>query len=304
MSQRPPSLRRLAVEATQRWLRHGAPTLSAAMAFYVVISLAPLLLIAMGVAGSILGAGDVRGQLVSDIAALTDPDTARVVDELLQGVWMSDSGILASVLAGTAFLFTSTMAFEHLRDSLNRVWETPPKPGLPVFDLLRGRLLSFALVLSAGVLLLVTVGVRVAISAYGTRMVGPSFVGQTFLRGGEALVFFGALTTMFALVFRILPEEDPPWRDALFGGLLTTALFFVGNLAIGAYLAGFSIPSAYGAVGSLVALLFWVYYSSMVFLWGAELTCVYSRYRAAGEPDTTGPVPSAGDGASAPAPRD
>ena len=294
MTSRPASLRHLAGQATQRWLRHGAPTLSAAMAFYAVISLAPLLLIAMGIAGSILGGRDMRAQMVSDIAALTDPDTARIVDELLQGVWVSQSSTLVSVLAWAAFVFTSTMAFEHLRDSLNRVWETPPKPGLPLFDLVRGRLLSFALVLVAGVLLLVTVGFRVAVSAFGTRVVGSSLIDHAVLRGGETLVVFAALTTMFALVFRILPEEDPPWRDALFGGLLTTALFFVGNLAIGAYLAGFGVASAYGAVGSLVVLLFWVYYSSMVFLWGAELTCVYSRHGVSADSDTTssdtGPV--------------
>ncbi len=294
---RTPSILRLAGEASVRWFRHGAPTLSAAMAFYAVISLAPLLLIAMGIAGPILGQAEVRMQLVADIARITDPETAAVVEELLRGAWLRDSGLFASILAAAAFLFTSTMAFEHLRDSLNRVWESPPKPGLPFLDLARGRLLSFALVLATGVVLLAALVVRTYVFAYGATLMGPSVLGVAVFHAGEVLTFLVGLSVMFALMFRILPDPDPPWLGVLPGAVLTAVLFLAGEFAIGAYLGSLGVASAYGAVGSLVVLLFWIYYSCMVFLWGAELTCVYSRDRAAaGSADAAAESPHAGSG--------
>jgi membrane protein len=263
------------------------------MAFYAVISLAPLLLIAMGIAGPILGAAEVRTQLVADIARLTDVETAAVVDELLRGAWLRHSDLLASTLAAGAFLFTSTMAFEHLRDSLNRVWDSPPKPGLPLLDLARGRLLSFALVLATGVVLLAALAIRTYVFAYGATLVGPSLLGVVVVHAGEALTFLVGFSVMFALVFRILPDPDPPWRHALPGAFLTAVLFLAGEFAIGAYLGNLGVASAYGAVGSLVVLLFWIYYSSMVMLWGAEFTCVYSRHEEEdGSP--VAPPPEAG----------
>ncbi|MEJ2205175.1 MAG: YihY/virulence factor BrkB family protein [Gemmatimonadota bacterium] len=279
MTPRATSMISLAVEATVRWFRHGAPALSAAMAFYMVISLAPLLLIAMGIAAPILGAAEVRTQLVADIARLTDPETAAVVDELLRGVWLGHSGLLASILAGAAFLLTSTMAFEHLRDVLNRVWESPTKPGLPLFDLVRGRLLSFALVLATGVVLLIALAVRTYVFAYGAFLAGPTGPGIAIFHALEALAFLVGFSAVFAVLFRVLPDPDPAWRDVLPGALLTAILFLAGEFAIGAYLSRFAIASAYGAVGSLVVLLYWIYYSSMVILWGAEFTCVSSSHR-------------------------
>ena len=268
------------VEATLRWFRHGAPTMSAAMAFYTLTSLAPLLLIAMSIAGSILGPEEVRAQLSANIAAWLDPSTAGAVEGLLQGEWLPESGVVVSVLAGGAFLFTSTLGFEHLRDSLNRVWEAPPSPGLPLLALVRGRAVSFAFVLLLGFVLLATLVLRTVIGAVGS-VVAPSSVLETLLiRGGDILTFLLGLSGMFALMFRFLPDAETPWRDALAGGTLTAGLFLAGEYAIGAYLTGMGIESAYGAVGSVVLLLFWIYYSSMVLFWGAEFTCVYAQRRS------------------------
>ncbi len=270
----------MAREATLRWFRHGAPTLSAAMAFYAVTSLAPLLLIAMSIAGPILGRDEVQAQLFSAIAAISDRSAAEAVSGLLEGVWLQKSGVLASALAGAAFLFTSTLAFEHLRDSLNQVWESPRDRGITLLELIRGRALSFAFVLAVGFVLLATLVVRTVIGAVGPAVAGPSLAEALIFRAGDILAFMVGLSGLFALIFRFLPDAETPWRDVLVGALFTSALFLAGEIAIGAYLTGMGIESAYGAVGSLVLLLLWIYYSSMVVLWGAEFTCVYALRRA------------------------
>ena len=279
--------RGIIMESSVRWFRHGAPTLSAAMAFYALTSMAPLLVIAISIAGMFLGPESVRGEVVAGIEVILGPSVASLVDQMTRGTWTEEPGLLAGGISLGVFLFSSTVAMEHLRDSLNRVWEIPAREGQLLFFLLRGRLFSFALVLAVGVVLLSSLILRLGVSTLD-HVIG-SWIPFDFLlfRVSAVSTSLVGLTMMFALMFRFLPDTRTPWRTVWVGAAATGCLFLAGEMLIGLYLDKLGVASFYGAMGSVVVLLFWIYYSSMVLLWGAEFTCVYGQRRAARAAKTT-----------------
>jgi len=283
----------IVVESTSRWMRHGAPTLSAAMAFYALTSIAPLLVIAVSVAGVILGREAVRAELVAEVERAVGPGVAELVDQLTRVEWLGQPGLLTGGLSLAVFLFASTVAMEHLRDSLNRVWEVPAEKGRLLLSLFRGRILSFALVLLVGLVLLASLLLRLVVSTLD-QVVGRWLPFDFVLfRVGELGSSILGLTIMFALMFRFLPDIRTPWRHVWVGAAVTGLLFLGGEMLIGAYLGYVGVASPYGAVGSIVVLLFWIYYSSMVLLWGAELTATYSQLSSgAAVTPGEGPPPS------------
>lgn len=254
------------------------PRLAAALAYYTVFSLAPLLLLLLAITGLILHNNeDVRKQLVTTIGGLVGPKGAPVIDAILENANKPGTSLIASIIGGITLLLGASGVFGQLKDALNTIWEVKPKEGLGIMGLLRERFLSFGMVLGTGFLLLVSLVVSAALSAVG-KFLGDNLPGGAFLWNiinyVVTLLFIAA---MFMLMFKFLPDAKIGWKDVWIGGLITATLFIVGQIGLGIYLGSGSVGSAYGGAGSLVILLVWIYYSGLIFFVGAEFTQAYAR---------------------------
>lgn len=272
----------------RRWDRHSAPSLSAAMAFYAMISLAPVIALSVAIAGGVLGRETVRGEVARRVTALLDPRAAEVVLDLLRGGWFSGSSALGGTAAVLVLVYGSTAGFAHLRGALNRIFAVPSQGERLVLGMLKTRLVSFALVLGVGAALVVLISLQTfAESVLGALLRVPA-VDVLLLRFGQPALSLAVLTVLFTLLLEVLPAQSVPWRAAWIGGGATALLFLAGQLVIGFYLGRVSLTSAFGAAGSLMVLMLWVYYSCMIFLLGAALTAELS-----GAPAVAGPPPDA-----------
>lgn len=292
-------------EIAANWNRHGASAQSAALAFYTIFSLAPILVVVIAVAGAVFGEEAVRGQIFAEFQGLMGSDAALLIQEVLKSAARPASGRIATVLGIGTLLFGATAVFVQLQDALNRVWEVAPKPGAVFTTLLRKRLLSFAILLGVGFLLMASLVLSAALAALNARLEALLPVNLGLLQAFNFLLSFLIITLLFALIYRLLPDVRLDGRDVLLAAVTTSLLFVLGKTAIGFYLGKTSVASAYGAAGSLVVVLLWVYYSSLIFFLGAELTWVYSRHHRAGHaPPEEGAmrVPAEMAGASAPKP--
>jgi len=257
--------------------RDDVSQLAAAHAFYTVFSLAPMLVLAVSVAGLVFGRDAAREQLVAYIAQVLNRDMADFVREV---VIQTRQGLpLATAVGLVSVLFAGSVAIMHLRSALNRIWAADQDDEQPVLSFLKQRLLSMAGVFVIGFLLLLAIAantfVALAASWIGEALLVPSWL----IRAGESLILPVAATVLFALVYRIVPDVTIDWRDLWTGSLLTALLFTIGLHLIGFYLSSGTVASAFGAAGSFFAFLLWVYYSTMVFFFGAEITKVLSRSR-------------------------
>ena len=205
------------------------------------------------------------------------PRQAGAVQEILKTVSAQESGWVARIVAFATLLVSATAAFAQLQTSLNLVWEVAPKPGPLIPALLRKRLLSFALVIAIGFLLVVSLAVSAALQGLREYIQARLAVPHDLLEAGHMLTSFSVFAILFAMIFRILPDADIPWRDVWLGSLVTSLLLSIGKFLIGLYLGRTALSSPFGAAGSLVVLLLWVYYASLILLFGAEFTRVYSR---------------------------
>lgn len=253
-----------------------AARLGAALAYYTIFSIAPLLVITLAIAGLAFGAEAAGGQLFGAFAGLVGPEGAEAIETMVANAWRPEAGIVSIVLGAAALLFGATGVFYQLKDALNTIWEVRPKKGKGLLRFVKARILSFGMVLALG-FLLVSLVVTAAVSAVG------EFV-RASLPGGEgvflALNFLvGTLivAVCFAALFKWLPDARIAWRDVGLGALVTAVLFNVGQLAIGLYLGRSSAASVYGAAGSLVLVLLWIFYSAQLFFLGAEFTQVYAN---------------------------
>jgi membrane protein len=278
------------------WWNDNVPRLGASLAYYTLFALAPILVVAISVAGLVFGADAVRGEVVGQIQGLVGRQGAEAVQAMIQGAARPSASRLATVLGlGTAFL-GATGAFIELQTALNAIWRVQPRPGVSVFAFLKQRLISFGLVVGVGFVLLVSLVVNAALSGFN-RYLGRVFPTLTaFWEASNVLVSLGVVTLLFAMVYLVLPDVRLRLRDVWVGALVTAGFFTVGKQVIGLYLGTTTLASSYGAAGSVVVLLAWVYYSSQVVLLGAEFTRFYvERFR--GEPPplkhaTKGPPPS------------
>ncbi len=259
------------------WQEDKADRLAASLAFYTVLSLAPLVIIAVAVAGLAVGEEAARGQLSGQIAALVGPDAAAAIEGILANAQKPSSGVIGTVVGAAVLLVGASGVFGELQDSLNTIWEVTPKPGRGVWGVVRDRFFSFTMVLGVGFLLLVSLIVSTALAAAGKVLSGA-------LPGGEALwgvvnvaVSFAAVTTLFALIYKVVPDVKVRWGDVWVGALVTALLFTLGKFAIGLYLGKSTVASAYGAAASVVVITVWVYYSAQILFVGAEFTQVYAR---------------------------
>ena len=254
------------------------PSMGAALAYYTVFSIAPLLLIVISVAGLVFGQEAARGEIVSQLQQLMGDQAARSVEQLIESVNQPSAGVIATVIGAGALLVGATTVFAELQNSLDRIWRAPAaqrKSGL--WSLLRTRLLSFGLILGVGFLLIASLVLSAALAALG-KWWAPLFGGwDVLLQACNFLLGFALVTVVFAMIYKFMPRVPIEWRDVWIGAAVTSLLFSIGKFLIGLYIGRSSVTSGYGAAGSLVVLLLWVYYSAQIFLMGAEFTGVYAR---------------------------
>jgi membrane protein len=263
--------------AFDRWLAHGTPQTAAGLAYYTVFSLAPLLLIAIGIAGIILGQDQARTRIVDQAMALVGPAGRGAVEAILgDAAEAPQAGVVGTIVGSATLLVGAVGVLAQLKTALNTVWDVQAPP-FSWSGLARQYLSNMALVIATGFLLLVslvvTAAIGIATATLRSWLAGPEVL-WIVLDAGAGFVM---TTAIFALIFRTLPDTDVHWRDVRVGALVTAALFTAGRLALGWYLAREGGDSAYAAAGSLLALLAWVYYSSQLVLFGAEFTHAYAH---------------------------
>jgi membrane protein len=270
----------LARAAFAEWRSDNAPRLGAALAYYSALSLAPLLLVILGIAGMALGEDAARGRIIGEIRNLVGEDGGQAIQDILANARRPESGVIATLIGVTTLLVGASGVFGELQSALNTVWDVEEVRSQGWLRIIKDRFLSLTMVLGTGFLLLVSLVVTAAVSAAGEllRNFGPAFEALTQL--AVFVVSLGVITVLFALIFKYLPEVTIAWRDVWIGAFTTAVLFVLGKSAIGLYLGHASIGSAYGAAGSFVVLLVWVYYSAQILLFGAELTQVYAKQRS------------------------
>lgn len=263
------------------WWDDDALRLGASLAYYTLFAIAPILLVTTAIAGMVFGAEAVRGEMVGQLEHLIGGEGARAVQSLLEGASQRRAGILATVLGGTTFVIAATGAFLELQSALNTIWRVKPKPGGHLRAFLIDRLRSFGLVVAIGFLLMVSLAVTAALSALSGWLSGLSSNVPLVWRAVNLLVSIAVTTALFALLYRFLPDVHLRWRHVTTGAFVTALLFTIGQQLIGLYLGQSSVASSYGATGSVMILLLWVYYSCQLLLFGAEFTRVYSQRQGA-----------------------
>jgi len=265
------------------WWGDNVPRLGASLAYYTLFAMAPILVVAIGVAGLVFGHQAVRGEVVAQIEGLVGRQGAQAVQAMIQGAARPSTSWLATAVGLVTAFLGATGAFIELQTALNAIWRVQPRPGVSVLVFLKQRLISFGLVVGVGFLLLVSLMVNAALAAFNSYLgrVFPTFAA--LWDASNVLVSLGVVTLLFAMVYQVLPDVRLRWRDVWVGALVTAAFFSIGKQLIGLYLGTSTLASSYGAAGSVVALLVWVYYSAQVVLLGAEFTRYYvERFR--GEP--------------------
>ncbi len=260
------------------WVDDYAPSMGAALAYYTLFAIAPLLIIAIAVAGLVFGQEAARGEIVAQIQGLIGREGAIAVQGLLKSANEPAQSIFATVVSIITLLIGATTVFAELQDDLDRIWRVPSSEKKnTIWTLLRTRLLSFGLVLGLGFLMLVSLLVSAAIAAFG-RWSSFYFKGwETLLYLLDFSVSFVITASLFAMIYKFMPRARIAWRDVWIGAAVTALLFEIGKILIGLYLGKTSVASGFGAAGSLVVLLVWVYFSAQIFLLGAEFTWVYSH---------------------------
>jgi membrane protein len=269
---------RLLKEALAGWWNDRAMSMGAAIAFYTVFSLAPMLLAAIAVAGLVFGREAAQGSIVGELGALLGESAAEALEAMIASAGDVGSGVLGTALGVGTFLLLVTGAIVELQDDLNIIWKVERRPSSGFSEFVRVRLLSFVLVLGIGFLLLVSLVIDAGLSALGAY-VERAFSEIRILQILNQVVAFCVAAILFAMIFKILPDVELTWRDVAAGALVTAALFTAGKFLIGIYLGRSAIASAYGAAGSIITLLLWIYYSSLILLFGAEFTKVFAESR-------------------------
>jgi membrane protein len=281
MSTRTPAILPMFWTALQAWWDDDALRLGASLAFYTLFALAPILLVATAVAGVVFGPEAVRGEIVGQLDHLLGRDGARAVQGLLEGASQRRAGMLATVLGSITFVIAATGAFLELQAALNTIWRVTPNPRGNLRGFVVDRLRSFGLVVAIGFLLMVSLAVTAGLAALNAWLARRSPTIPLAWSGVNVLVSLAVTTALFALLYRFLPDVQLRWRDVTTGAFVTAVLFTIGQQLIGLYLGQSSVASTYGAAGSVMILLLWVYYSCQILLLGAEFTRVYAQRRGA-----------------------
>lgn len=265
-------------EAASQWNQHNAPRLGAALAYYSLLSIAPLLLVIVAICGLAFDKNTAERQLLDQVQSMVGPASAKALQFILANTHRKGSGILASIIALITLLFGASGVFVELRDSLNTIWNAPSPLASTWRNLIWQRVVSFGMVLALGFLLLVSLVLSAALA-----VVTKFFEGYLPLRAaiwGEVANFIIpllAISILFALIFKFVPEVPIHWRDVTIGAVATAVLFEIGKALLALYLATAGVGSTYGAAGSLIAFVVWVYYSAQIFFFGAIFTHAYAN---------------------------
>jgi membrane protein len=265
-------------DAGVSWWNHKAPTLGAALAFYTALSLSPILLIVIAISGLVFGREAAQGEIVGQLRGLVGTQGGEAIETMLAHAWEPTANIVALVVGIITLLVGATGVFAQLHDALNTIWEIKPRSGGGVLYLLKDHLLSFAMILGLGFLLLVSLVINAGLAGlttYAGNIMPANW--SVVLQICNFIVTYGVTLTMFALIFKFLPDAHITWRDVWIGAAITALLFISGNYLIGLYLGMGAVGSSYGAAGSFVVLLLWLYYSTQILLFGAELTQAYAN---------------------------
>lgn len=265
----------LVKDAANGWSEHRASRIGAALAFYTVFSLGPILLLAVAVAGFFFGQGAARGEIHQQITNLIGAQAAAGVQMVLARAHRPAAGMVATAISVVTLILSADTALVELKAGLDEIWSVPVASPHWYWAYLRTRLASIALIMALGVLLLASLLFSAALGALETLSRG-MFVVDVILRWTNSLISFALAALLFATVYKVLPSVRLAWRDVAVGALITAVLFIVGKYAIGVYLGSSTVASTYGAAGSVIVVLLWVYYSAQVFLLGAELTRGYA----------------------------
>jgi len=273
-------------QTVSEWVDDKAPQLGAALAFYSILSLAPLLVIVITIAGAVFGADAAQSEIVAQMERLVGRDGAEAVEEMIAHAQQPETGVTASVVGVVTLLLGASGVFGQLQDTLNTIWNVKPKPGRGIGGFLRDRFLSFAMVLGTGFLLLVSLVLSATLASLGKFLSGLLPGAETLWLIVNEIVSFAVIAVLFGLIFKLVPDVKTSWKDIWVGAALTALLFTVGKFVLGLYLGRQSVGSAYGAAGSFVVLVIWIYYSAQILFFGAELTQVYAqRYGSRIVPD-------------------
>jgi membrane protein len=261
------------------WWNDRAMSLGASIAFFTVFSLAPMLLAAIAVAGLAFGREAAQGAIVAELGGMIGNNEASFLETMIASAGNVGSGIIGTAVGIVTFLLLVTGAVVELQDDLNIIWKAKPPASYGVMSFVRTRLVSLALVLGIGFLLLVSLVIDTGLTALGSYLEA-NFSGATIiLRFLNSLVAFAVATLLFAMMFKLLPSVDLEWSDVWTGALVTALLFTLGKFLIGYYLGKSNVASSYGAAASIITILLWIYYSSLILLFGAEFTKAYAESR-------------------------
>lgn len=262
----------------ESWIEDKALRLSAAVAYYSIFSIAPLLILSVSMAGAFLGEDAVRGHLETQLVSYVGAPAAKAVQSMVRSAALAEQGLLATLLGFVTLLIGATGVFGQLKDALNTIWEVRVKSGKAWLTFLQERLVSFGMILVIGFLLLTSLLLTTCLAALNqyleSVMPMPAFL-WTIL---ASLVSFGLVTLLFAFIFKVLPDAVIEWRNVWIGAIFTAALFEIGKLGLSFYLGRESTVSSYGAAGAVVLLLLWVYYNACILFLGAEFTQIYARH--------------------------
>jgi membrane protein len=272
-------------ETGSKWLDDKAPRLAASLAFYTLLSLAPLLIFAVSVAGLLFGDDAARGQIAGQLATILGEKGALAVQAILANAKTPSSGIVGTVVGIALALFGASGVFGELQGALNVMWDVDSKPGRGVKGFLSDRFFSFTLVLGVAFLLLVSLVLSAGLAAIGHYLASSLPGGAVLWQALNVIISLAISSLLFGLIYKVVPDVKIHWRDVWVGAVVTAILFTLGKLAIGLYVGRSSVASPFGAAGSVVALVIWVYYSAQILFFGAELTRVWAtRHGARIEP--------------------
>jgi membrane protein len=265
-------------DAAEGWLVHRASSTGAALAFYTIFSLAPVLILSIAIAGFFFGEAAARGEIVYQIRGLVGPQGAELVQSVLQNASRRDAGVVATIFSIVTLILGANTALAELKSGLDQIWDVPPDRRTGFWYYVRTRLLSVGMILALGFLVLVSLVMSAALTALERLSRGEMFI-NTVLIWINSLFAFVLTATLFATIYKVLPSVRLAWRDVTIGSLVTALLFTAGKFAIGVYIGNSGVASTYGAAGSVVLILIWVYYSAQILLYGAEFTRAFAyRY--------------------------
>jgi membrane protein len=277
--------KRILTQTWEAWNAHNTPRIGAALAYYTIFSMAPILIIAIAVAGMVFGEDTARQEMILQMRSLFGVTGAKAIEEMLANANQGGSGVIATIIGIITLLIGSSSIFGELQSALNLIWDAPPRGKQHLGTILRRRFLSFAMVLVIGFLLLVSLVVSALLSGLQNSFGG--FISSPFIAQSiNVLLSIIVTTSLFSLIYKVLPDVKIAWKDVGVGAFVTALLFAVGKQLIGLYLGNSTLASTYGAAGSFAVMLVWIYYSAQLILLGAEFTQVYAHRRGSkiGEP--------------------